>query len=641
MNENDISLFTDFPPISTDTWEAQINADLKGKDYEKTLVWQTNDGIKVHPYYREESLKELDFTNSLPGYFPYVRGNRSKGNQWLVRQDIEVTDINQANKIALNILKKGVTSLGFVFNDSRELGPEDFKNLFQGIDLSKVEVNLEMKGKNGALVKSFVTFFNEQITLSENVKASVNYDPIGVFILRGKFCTGETETFARMKEVFEFSSGYSNLRMIAVNGRYFNNAGSSIVQELGYSLAIGAEYLNRLTDLGLDAGLIAPKIRFNFGVGGSYFMEIAKLRAARMLWANIVKAYNPKCDSSCEEEIVNDICLCACKMNIHAETSVWNKTIYDPYVNMLRTQTEAMSAVLGGTDSLNVLPFDIIYEKPTEFAERIARNQQALLKEEANFDKIADPAAGSYYIETLTASVAEQAWKLFLEIQDEGGFIAAFRKGTIQAQVKTTAEKRKRAIATRRENILGVNQFANVTEQITADMCPAIFHVQDQTAADAEVETIKIFRGAEQFEALRYSTDYYSGLNPRPKVFMLTIGDLTLRKARAQFSCNFFAVAGYEVIDNNGFITAAKGVEAALAAKADIVVICSSDDEYSVFAPEAYRLLKDKAIFVVAGAPACMDDLKAAGIENFISVKSNLLETLTDFNNKLGIKKAI
>jgi len=421
---------------------------------------------------------------------------------------------------------------------------------------------------------------------------------------------------------------------------FFNNAGSSIVQELGYSLAIGAEYLTRLTDLGMDAGVVAPKMRFNFGVGGNYFMEIAKLRAARLLWAKIVKAYGPKC-TDCEEEKDQDICLCVGKMTIHSETSVWNKTIYDPYVNMLRTQTEAMSAALGGTDSLTVLPFDIVYEQPTEFAERIARNQQALLKEEANFDKIADPAAGSYYIESLTASVAEQSWNIFLDIQEKGGFLSAFRQGLIQSQLKDMAEKRMKAIATRRDNILGVNQFANVTEQMSSEIPSSLFEVQDMTSADAEVETIKMFRGASEFEALRYATDNYTNLNPRPKVFMLTIGDLTMRKARAQFSGNFFAVTGYDIIDNNGFASVSEGVDAALEANADIVVICSSDDEYAVYAPEAFHQLNNKAIFVVAGAPACADELKAAGIENFINVKTNLLESLTDFNNKLGIKKAI
>lgn len=645
MINSNKKLFSDFPPVSTEAWENRINTDLKGQDYEKTLVWQSNEGIKVRPYYRKENIKDLDFTDTLPGKFPYVRGKRAKGNEWLIRQDIEVKDIISANSTARNILSRGVTSLGFIFRESRELSYRDFKQLFNSINLKKTEVNFEMEGNNGALVKSLVAFLDQHFNAPDLIKGSGNYDPIGELILKGKFCIGEEETFARMKGIVECSSSYSGLQVIGVSGKYFRNAGSSIVHELGYSLAIGSEYLTRLTDLGLDAGSSAPKIRFNFGVGSNYFMEIAKLRAARMLWANIVKAYNPECncgpDCECEEKGNGNICLCTGKMNIHSETSAWNKTIYDPYVNMLRTQTEAMSAVLGGTDSLTLLPFDFIYEKPTEFAERIARNQQALLKEETGFDKIADPAAGAYYIEALTASIAEQAWRLFLEVQNKGGFIAAFRDGSIQSQIKAMAEKRKKAVATCHENLLGINQFPNVTEQITADMCPAIFEVQNITASDKEVETLKMFRGAHDFEALRYSTDCYSSFNPRPRVFLLTIGDPAKRKARAQFSYNFFAVAGYEVIDNNGFINVEEGVKAALAANSDIVVICSSDDEYSVFAPEAFRSLKDKAVFVVAGSPAYTEDLKAMGIENFISLKSNLLESLTDFNNKLGIKKAI
>jgi methylmalonyl-CoA mutase len=304
---------------------------------------------------------------------------------------------------------------------------------------------------------------------------------------------------------------------------------------------------------------------------------------------------------------------------------------------MLRTQTEAMSAVLGGTDSLTVLPFDAVYEQPTDFAERIARNQQALLKEEVHLDKIADPAAGSYYIETLTASIAEEAWKLFLEVQEKGSFIAAFRQGFVQGKVKEMADKRKKAIATRRENLLGINQFPNFTEQLDVQLCDCLFKEEDETAEDAEVETIKIFRGAQEIEAIRYATDQFVKSNKRPKAYMLTIGNLNMRKARAQFACNFFAVAGYEVVDNNGFETAEEGAKAALEANADIVVICSSDDEYAEFAPAAFKALGGKAIFVVAGAPASTEELKAAGIENFINVKTNLLEALTSYNNKLGI----
>jgi len=640
MNEKDIKLFSEFPPVSTEAWEAQINTDLKGKEYDKTLIWRTNEGINVRPYYRSENLNGLEFVGTLPGQFPYVRGNQKAGNNWLIRQDIDVTDLREANRKALEITSKGVTSLGFVFKNCQEISVNDLKQLLHGICLEKKEVNFVMACKNAPLVKSLVAFLKDQQANPVEVKASVNFDPIGVFTLNGKFCTNETEAFIRAKEVLESAAEYPGIQMIGVNGKNFNNAGASIVQELAFSLAIGAEYLTRLTDIGLNAGAVAPRIRFNFGIGGNYFMELAKLRAARMLWANIVKAYHPECgpDNNCSEDCSDDDCLCACEMNIHSETSVWNKTIYDPYVNLLRTETEAMSAILGGTDSLTILPFDAIYAQPNDISERIARNQQVVLMNEANFDKIADPAAGSYYIETLTASIAGQAWKLFLEIQEKGGFISAFREGFVQTLVNEMAAKRINAVASRRDNLLGVNQFPNYTEQITDNINSQLFEAIDQTVEGAEVETIKFYRSAQQLEALRYATDTYSVKNKRPKAFMLTIGSITFSKARAQFACNFFAVAGYEVVDNNAFATVNEGVKAAMKAKADIVVICSSDEEYAEFAPETFSQLKDKAIFVVAGAPACMEDLKAAGIENFISVKTNLLESLTGYNSKLGIK---
>jgi methylmalonyl-CoA mutase len=320
-------------------------------------------------------------------------------------------------------------------------------------------------------------------------------------------------------------------------------------------------------------------------------------------------------------------------MNVHAITSTWNKTVYDPHVNLLRTQTEAMSAVLGGADSITVLPFDTAYEQPTEFGERIARNQQILLKEEAYMDKIIDPAAGSYYIEQLTDMIAQNAWSLFLEVQDKGGYSAAFKVGFIQEKINATLADSEKAIATRRINILGTNQFPNFNE-IGAEKVQ-IEEAVDCGCGNHGTEKLLPVRGATQFETLRFATE---GATKRPKAFMLTIGNLAMRLARAQFSCNFFACAGYEVVDNLGFATVEEGVKAALEANADIIVICSSDDEYAELAPAAYALAKGKAEFVVAGAPACTDDLKAIGIEHFVNVKTNVLDMLNSFNSKLGIK---
>jgi methylmalonyl-CoA mutase len=438
--------------------------------------------------------------------------------------------------------------------------------------------------------------------------------------LKGKLAK---DAISKLKLVVEKTKVLPEFRVIGVHGKFFANSGSSIVQELAFSLAQGAEYLTQLTELGMNIDDVAKSIKFNFGVGNNYFMEIAKLRAARLLWAQVVKAYGPESD-------------CSAKLIAHSETNRYNLTVYDPHVNMLRTQTEAMSAALGGAHSITVLPFNAIYETPTDFSERIARNQQILLKEESYLDKVSDPGAGSYYIENLTDSLVKQAWSLFLTVQEKGGFVAAFREGFIQKEITEMAAKRDLNIALRRENLLGTNQFPNFTEKITTKLDSSIFEPVDLTRKDAEVETLKPYRGAQAFETLRYSTDIYSKTNKRPVVFMLTIGNLTFRKARAQFSCNFFAVAGFTVIDNNGFKTIEEGIAAAKAANADIIVLCSSDEEYAELAPKAAELVENE-ILVIAGAPACADELKEKGIKNFIHVKSNILEELEGYQSKLGI----
>lgn len=620
MTNNDKKLFTDFASVTTEEWEAKINADLKGKDYERALVWKTWEGFSVRPYYRAENLESISYLDTLPGEFPFVRGNEKTGNNWLIRQNIFVTDFAAANKKALEILGKGINSIGFYFSDCATVNNETLGVLLNNICLEAAEINLVCPDDSVKCAEVFAEFVANGKWANENVVASASIDPIGTFVLKGKW---SEEALLALKPAIEKARILPKFRIIGVHGKFFANSGASIVQELAFSLAQGAEYLTRFTEMGLKADDVAKSIKFNFGIGNNYFMEIAKLRAARLLWAQIVKAYNPACD-------------CAAKLIAHSETNRYNKTVYDPNVNMLRTQTEAMSAALGGAHSITVLPFNAIYEDPTDFSERIARNQQILLKEESHLDKIADAAAGSYYIETLTDSLVNESWKLFLDVQEKGGFVAAFKQGFIQAEIKKMAASRDKNIALRRENLLGTNQFPNFNERITAEFDGSLFEPVDLTAGDAEVETLKPYRGAQAFEALRYTTDVYSKTNKRPVVFMLTIGNLAMRKARAQFSCNFFAVAGFGVIDNNGFETVEEGIAAARAAKADLVVLCSSDEEYAELAPKAAPLMKNE-ILVIAGAPACQKELEEQGITNFISMKSNILEELKAYQSLLGI----
>ena len=619
MAETINKLFTEFPPVTTRQWEEKIAADLKGKDYEKSLVWRTNEGIAVKPYYRAENLEGLEFLTNAPGQFPYVRGNKSS-NEWLIRQDIVVTDLEAANKKALEVLGKGVNSLGFIFDCNTQMSVDDLKVLLKDICLEAAEVNLVCPCKNCDLTENFARLIKEGPWDCKKIVASVANDPFGKLLAHGNhgFCC-EGNALAHLKSIVEACSDLPKLRTIAVYGKLFGNSGASVVQELAFSLAQGAQYLENLTEMGLSVDQVASNIKFNLSIGNNYFMEIAKLRAGRLLWAQIVKAFGPEKD-------------CSARMIVHSETASYNKTVYDSYTNLLRTQTEAMSAALGGAHSITVLPFDSIYQTPTAISERIARNQQILLKEESYTDKIADPAGGAYYIENLTASVAEQAWKLFLEVQEKGGFADAIKEGFIQRQVKEMANRRDQNIALRRENLLGVNQYPNFGEVIQTELPATVFEPVIETEEGAEVETLKPYRGAAAFEALRYKTDRYTATNGRPLAFMLTIGNLAMRKARAQFACNFFAVAGFDVLDNNGFASVDEGLAAARAANAKIVVVCSSDDEYAEIVPELVGKLNSE-ILVVAGNPSCRPELEANGVKNFIHVRSNLLDELLKFQN--------
>ncbi len=623
MEKTNDKLFADFPEVTTPQWEEKITADLKGKEYEKVLVWRTNEGFSVRPYYRAENLADKQHLHGVPGEFPYVRGNETVNN-WLIRQDIVVNDLSEANKKALDILGKGVNSLGFIFDCSTVKTTDDLRILLKDICLEAAEVNFVCSCRNCDVTEAFTELAKAGPWNVNNVSASVNNDPLTVLMLKGKFDEGsDVSAFDRLKSLVGKGSELPGLRTIGVNGKFFGNSGSSIVQELAFSLSMGAEYLNRLSGSALSPGEVASKIKFNFSVSNNYFLEIAKLRAGRFLWAQIVKAFGA------EKE--DDM-----KMIVHCETGSFNKTVYDPYVNLLRTQTEAMSAALGGAHSVTVLPFDAMFRDPSNFSERIARNQQILLKEESYIDKVTDIAGGSYYIETLTDSFAVQAWKLFLETEEKGGFLAALREGFIQKQVKEMAARRDQNMALRRENLLGVNQFPNFTEFMKEEIPAEAFLPLDLTVENAEVETLKPYRAGQSFEALRYKTDRYALTHKRPAAFMLTMGNLAMRKARAQFSCNFFAVAGFEVIDNNGFSTVEEGLAAARQSESEIVVVCSSDEEYAEIVPQLLPLLKNE-ILVVAGNPACRADLEEAGVKNFIHVRSNLLQELTNFQ-KLILK---
>ncbi len=450
---------------------------------------------------------------------------------------------------------------------------------------------------------------------------AIEADPLNRLLLNGTLCIPEEEAFDYLASLTRSASLFPGFRTIHLNAASFKNAGADIVQELAFALAAGSEYLAQLTAKGLSADMAATAIRFSFGAGGDYFPEIAKLRAARLLWSVVLNGFLPGKGESI-------------KMDIHSVTTRWNKTLYDPYVNLLRTQTEAMAAITGGTDSLTVEPFDITFRQPDEFSERLARNQQLILREESYFDRVIDPSAGSYYIENLTRLIAEKAWNLFIEIEEKGGFLQAVKSGYIREKLSDAAAGKRSDIATGKTILLGTNQYPDRRESVSPSVDHArIFPERDEKSIQ-DNGLIELFRGSEEYDRLRVAVDRAPS---RPLVFLLSIGDRAKRMARAQFSSGFFGCAGYCVLENDGFDNLEEGIGSAIASKAGIVVICSSDEEYPVFAPYIYSQLKDKAIVVIAGNPPLTDELKEKGLSWFIHKRSDLPAMIRQFNKLLGI----
>ncbi len=612
MAENKERLFDQFPQTSYQEWRAKVEADLKGADFNKKLVWRTNEGFDVQPVYRAEDIASLETTKSLPGQFPYVRGTRDN-NDWLTRQNIIADSAAAANEIARDVLTKGVTSLGFKVADAADVAV-----LLKDIDITKVEINLQCCPRNSVAVAKALVQYIVAAGAADSFRGSVEYNPLRRQFRHGVEGIDNAAIVAEASELLNVVKPVAGLRCLSVDSAMLGNSGAYIYQEMGYALAWGAAWMTALTDAGFCACEVATRIKFDMCVSSNFFMEIAKFRAARMLWARIVEQYKLKCAD-------------AAKMNVCASTSRFNQTIYDAHVNLLRSQTETFSAAVAGVDSIVTTPFDLPYKTPDTFSERIARNQQFLLKEESHMDKVVDPAGGSYYVETLTVSIANEAWKLFLAVEADGGFFAQAGDGKVQQAVNESCKKRHNDVARRKEILLGTNQYPNINETAAgkiekADGCTC------GCATEKGANALCGKRAATDFEELRLATEAAAR---RPKVFMLTIGNLAMRLARAQFSANFFGCAGYEIIDNLGFDTVEAGVDAAIEAKADIVVLCSSDDEYATLAPEAYKYLNGRAQFVVAGAPACTDELKAVGINDFVHVRCNVLDTLRDFNNRI------
>lgn len=664
------SLFEEFPPISTEEWEKVISSDLNGADYKAKLRWDTGEGISPLPFYRRQDLVKVGRKNSIPK--TYAVGS---ANSWEIREPIFENSIESANAAAKKALDRGADALQFHLKVRRTEGmlggdlqglpvqnQQDFADLLNEISLTNVPLHFDAELASPALLAMLWNETQRQGANPEDIWATFSYDPFSYILQKGHYPKDEELLKRDIMKLTQFSIDHlSAVRPLCIDTRTYHNAGATLVQELGYGLAAASEYLSLLTENGFAVADAANSLHFSFSVGSNYFLEAAKLRAARLLWKNLVEAYGGDPEQN--------------GAYLHAETSRWNKTLYDPYTNMLRTSTEGMSAAIGGCDSMTILPFDQHFRQPDSFSKRIARNQQLILSEEAYLDKVEDPAAGSYYIEMLTDDIGQKAWDIFQETETEGGILKAIENGTIQSAVEESQQQRDQAIASRGRIFVGTNQYTNPDDNMAGQIDSPYQTVSlDESEEDFQIDnkelltgltnalsngasmgdvaphlfdferhlfrTVTPYRGSRAFEEVRLATENH---DTTPTVLTLPLGNKKWRKGRSSFTANFFGCAGFDIQNPIGFEDLDSAIETVTNQQPDIAVICSSDKEYKELVPaiaDAFSNLENPPILVLAGYPKeDVEQYKKAGVDEFIYAKCNVLETLNRFQQKLGIVK--
>ncbi len=613
-------LFAEFPDVYKEAWKEQAIADLKGADFDKKLVWNTLEGISLQPYYDQADLNTLDYLKKFENCFV----NTSDGTQglraWANLETIRVEDEAEANTIALEALNAGAD--GVLFDITDKPGA-DLKILLRNIALLHASIGFIVNAKATELVQAYFASDALQDRSVQGLMGSIHYDPIYHYITEGQSLDG---AFESLQSLIDYSDQAEHFYGLTVKSAAFLDAGSNTVQELAFTLAMAVEYIDRLTELGVPAEKIFRNLQFSMATGTTYFFEIAKLRALRVLVYQVAKAYG--LDSFNPGTIP-----------IHSHSAIWTKTIFDPYVNMLRNTTEAMSAIIGGCNSISIAPYNERFARPTALARRIARNVSVMLKEESYLNKVADPSAGSYYIETITDQLVSKAWELFKEIEAKGGFLRAFDQGEIKNRVDAVKNERMKLISSRREVLVGTNQYPNLKERMDPD---SVVHAAQQPGA---ANLLKPHSAAQEFETLRLDTERFvkkHGEEKRPKVYLTPVGNnAAMRTARAMFSSGFFGCANFEVVEGTPSESLDETLEKAMIYNADIYVICGSDDDYATLGKEiaaSFKKQKSDRQLVLAGYPAdIVEELKAAGFDAFIHLRTNLIDSLRDFQKKLNV----
>ena len=629
QSDKDLNLREEFPPPSFTEWKAAVVETLKGVDFDKVMKTRTDEGITLEPIYRNEDIAELPFLHNIPGTSPYLRGSdpqRFLAEGWLIAQSHSEADPAKLNAEILRELQLGVTAvnLRLEHHDSaagvKISSLADLRTILNGLDLHAAPLFMQLDVCESGILAWLEQYAAEKGLDLASLEAGIGFDPTGEFARKGYL---EDPLDALWKKVlagvqWNLAKAPRN-RLLSIDATVYGAAGASSVQELGFALSTAIGYIQGLQQSGLEIDTIAPLFQVTLSLGSNFFMEIAKIRAFRLLWAEMIRAFGGSEKSQ--------------KIWIHGKTASFNKSIYDAYVNVLRTSTEGFAGVIGGVDSLEIGCFDELTSPESEFSRRIARNQQIILKEEAHFGKVIDPAGGCYYIERLSSELAGKAWSLMQEIESAGGMIRSLRAGKIHELVDSIARNRMEAVHKRKSVCVGVNMFANPDEKPQAKPAQKQER-QIVKAVELEHGALPQLRAVQELEQLRRQIEA-SGKNTR--IMLLNMGEVAEHKARADFSLGFFQTGGFEVLNPSGFATVDEAARAARDSGAAAFCICSTDENYQNLVPEICRLLTGKTI-ILAGYPADMvESYKQAGIKLFIHLRADLHASLRELADLMGV----
>jgi len=697
----------EFPVHSYEAWKEAAVKLLKGRPFEKTLVTPTYEGFDLQPIYMKEVLDELPHTSDLPGQGSRVRGSRLDGYLeagWSISQELTGPTAAEANKKAAAALEKGQNELnirldkasrrGFNADASRaeEVGiggvslgtVEDLKALLKDLDTSGFSLNIQSRQATPGVYALLMAALRDLGIDPAELKGCLGMDPAGSMAKNGT----ATSAIDQVLDMVAALMGHAmeaapQLQLLDVQGHPYHDGGASSSQEMGAVLAAAVFYLKELSDRGIPVEKIVPRMRLSVSIGGDYFIEIAKLRAMRLLWSRVMDAFDVP------EE--------ARRVHIHARTGLWNKTVFDPYVNMLRTTTEAFSAVVGGCDSLHVGPFDEVVREANEFSNRIAFNMHAILAEECDMRRVVDPAGGSWAVESLTDQMAASAWKTFQEIEAEGGIISALESGKLQDSIEAVRQKRAKNIQRRKDVIVGTNSYPNATEELlgaaevdykavakkrAVEMSEwknkrdnsgfftllekigeaegparveAMIKASAKGATLAELQAsaglgtllekakpIVMNRAASEFEELRLAAKALADKGTAPVIHQLNMGPSRRYRIRADWTSAFFQVSGINVLGDDDYSDIEEAVAALKNSGAKIAVITSDDETYGTTVEPLAKAIKETdsgVVVYVAGAPGESEEAwKAAGVDGFVNIRVNNYELNRKLLESLGAK---